>query len=92
MKIAYGEINNGCLILPPEALEILPTDTKLYMVIDPERGIITVRANDPTVPQNEEFLDALAALNEGLTLDEYTAPVPESALRRKKSDDKESGQ
>ena len=79
MKIVYGEIVNGCLILPPEVLEILPSNTKLYMVTDPERGIVTIRSKDPTAPQNEEFLDALASLNENLTLDEYTAPIPESA-------------
>lgn len=49
MAIVYGEITNGCLILPPEALAILPSDTKLYMVTDPERGIVTIRAKDPTV-------------------------------------------
>lgn len=75
MKIVYGEIVNGQLILPPEALEILPTGTKLYMVLDPERGIVTVRAKDPTAPQNEEFLEALAKLNDNLTLEEYTANV-----------------
>lgn len=37
MKIVYGEIVDGRLILPPEALEILPAATKLYMVTDPER-------------------------------------------------------
>ncbi len=55
------------------------------MVTDSERGILTVRATDPTTPKNEEFLDALAELNEGLTLDEYTAAVPESAWRKGKS-------
>jgi hypothetical protein len=87
MKIVYGEIVDGRLILPPEALEILPTGTKLYMVTDPERGIVTVRAKDPGAPQNEEFLDALAKLNDNLPLDEYTAPVPESSLRWKKNDE-----
>lgn len=91
MKIVFGEISNGRLILPPEALAILPSDTKLYMVTDPERGIVTIRAKDPTAPQNEEFLEALAALNENLTLEEYIAPVPESALRRKKSNDQGAG-
>ncbi|WP_338847710.1 hypothetical protein V8J88_03085 [Massilia sp. W12] len=89
MQIVYSEIIDGQLILPPQALAILPSNTKLFMVIDSERGILTVRANDPTVAKNEEFLDALAELNEGLSLDEYTAPVPENAWRKHKSDNKE---
>jgi hypothetical protein len=57
------------------------------IVTNPERGTVTIGNNAPSAPQNEEFLDALASLNANLTLDEYTAPVPESVLRRKKSDD-----
>jgi hypothetical protein len=31
-------------------------------------------------PQTEELMDALADLNEGLTLEEYSAPAAEEAI------------
>lgn len=91
MKVtfAYGEIVDGRLILPAEALAILPAGTPLAMMIDPERGIVTVRTQDPATLQNEEFLDSLAELNSHITLEEYVEPVPESQLRRKKNTDRE---
>lgn len=78
----FGEIVDGRLVLPAEALAILPSGTPLAMMIDPERGIVTVRASDPAKLQNEEFLDSLAELNSHMSLDEYVEPVPESQLRR----------
>ena len=88
MKIAYAEIVDGHLILPAEALDVLPSSTRLFTVIDSERGIVSVHAKDPTNLGNQEFLQSLADLNEGLTLEDYTRPVSDSELRgRKPSDD-----
>ena len=35
-------------------------------------------------PQTDELMDALAGLSEGLTWDEYSAPVSEDDLRKRK--------
>lgn len=81
---AYGEVVDGRLVLPVEALAILPANTPLAMMIAPETGIVTVRARDPAALQNEEFLESLAELNSHMTLEEYVEPAPESQLRREK--------
>lgn len=84
IKHCYGEIIAGKLVLPAEALEVLPEQVKLYMVVDSEWGTVTTHATDPSQPKHPELFDALADLNAELTLDEYTAPVPEHLLKRKR--------
>ena len=85
LKVVYVEIIDGRLILPAEALAVLPSGTPLYMLVDPEKERVTVHARDLRKLPNQEFLESLADLNEGLTLEEYTRPVSESDLRRNKS-------
>lgn len=83
MKSLLAEIVDGGLILPEEALAMLPAGTPLRVYTDSERGTVRIHAKDPEVmpPDFEQFMDLLDELNEGVSLDEYTKPVPESELR-----------
>jgi len=47
---------------------------------------VCIYAKDPMTlsPQTEELMDALAELSEGLTWDEYAAPVTEDMLLERK--------
>lgn len=87
MKTASAEIVDGRLILPAEALAVLPSGIRLFLLVDSERGTVSIHARDPMNPPNQEFLQSLTELNEGLTLDEYTQAVPDSELRRRKPAD-----
>lgn len=91
MKRVYGRIDGDPLILPPEALEILPKEGIVYMITDPERGSVTAFAEDLSKIGNPALEEALAALNEGLTEDEYLKPVPPEQLRRRKKNGVEDG-
>ncbi|MCW7540098.1 hypothetical protein OOT46_19880 [Aquabacterium sp. A7-Y] len=84
LKTAFAEIVDGRVILPAEALAVLPSGARLFVLVDSEKATVTIHARDPMNPPNQEFLQSLAELNEGLTLDEYTKPVPESELHRRK--------
>jgi hypothetical protein len=66
---------------------VLPSGTRLFVLVDPEQATVSIHARDPADQTNQEFLQSLADLNEGLTLDEYTQPVPDSELRRRKPAD-----
>jgi hypothetical protein len=83
-NVAYAEIRDGQLVLPADALAILPTDGRLYVLIDSERGTVSIHARDPAalLERNQEFLQSLADLNEGLTLEEYTRPSPDKKLHK----------
>ena len=84
MKSLLAEIVDGRLILPEEALAMLPAGTPLRVYTDSERGTVRIHAKDPEVmpPDFEQFMDLLDELNEGVSLDEYTKPVPESDFSR----------
>ena len=84
MKTAFAEIVDGRLILPAEALAVLPGNTRLFVIADSEKGTVSIYARDPMNRGAQELLDALSELNDGLTLDEYTEPVSDNELRRRK--------
>lgn len=86
MKSLLAEIVDGRLVLPEDALAMLPAGAPLRVITDSERGTVCIFAKDPmaATPQTEELMDALAGLSEGLTWDEYSAPVSEDALRKRK--------
>lgn len=83
-KIVRATLRNGqALLLPPEAGAVLGQDNEIFIAIDEENKTVTLSLTDPEVLENEAILDQLAALNEGLTLEEYGEPVPESFLHRR---------
>ncbi len=84
IKISYMKISDGKLIFPDEFLRFFPQNIDLYAALDEEKQRVTIYANDPSKPKIDEFLDALAELSEGLSSDEYAAPVPDHLLARKK--------
>jgi len=86
MKTMLAEIVDGRLMLPEDAIALLPPGTPLRVITDSERGTVCIFAKDPMTlsPQTEELMDALAALSEGLTWEEYSAPVSEDELRKRK--------
>jgi len=86
MKSLLGEIVDGRLLLPADAIAILPAGVPLRVITDSERGTVSIFAKDPTVlsPQTEELMDALAGLSEGLSPQEYSAPVTEELIRERK--------
>jgi hypothetical protein len=88
MKSLLAKVVDGHLVLPEEALAMLPAGALLRVVTDSERGMVCVFAKDPMTvsPQTEKLMDALAELSEGLTWEEYSAPVSEDALRKHKDD------
>jgi hypothetical protein len=61
LKIVYAKMVNGCLTLPAEALAVLPVGVKLCLLVDAEKGRVTVHAQDPTVLQNRQYFDEMAA-------------------------------
>ncbi|MBI3229797.1 MAG: hypothetical protein HYZ45_06355 [Burkholderiales bacterium] len=72
--------------LPPEAMAILGGESKVWLLLDSDKHTITISAIAPEIQENNAILDQLAELNEGLTLEEYAAPVPESFLKSMGSD------
>ncbi len=79
------------LKLPDEAVAALGDVSEAYLTIDPDAQKITITARHPERIENEAILDQIAELHEGMSLEEYTEPVPESFLdRRGKRVDKES--
>lgn len=86
MKSLLVDIVDGRLVLPEEALALLPARTPLRMIVDTGRGTVCVFAKDPMAlsPQTEQLMEALAELDDGLTWDEYSAPVAEDLLRKRK--------
>ncbi|WP_338844438.1 hypothetical protein V8J88_12370 [Massilia sp. W12] len=76
MKRMYGRMEGGHLILPPEALALLPESGEIYLVTDSERGCVTAFAEDFSRIANPALEEALATLNEGLTEEEYLQAVP----------------
>lgn len=93
MKSLLAEIVDGRLVLPPEAMAMLPSGTPLRVITDSARGTVCVFAKDPMAlsPQTEELMDALAELSDGLSLEEYSAPVSEEVLREIKRKRKDGG-
>jgi hypothetical protein len=93
MKSFLAEIVDGCLVLPAEAMALLPAGIQLRVITDSERGTVCIFAKDPMAlsPQTEELMDALVELSEGLTTEEYSAPVSEEVLREIKRKRKEGG-
>ncbi len=85
IKTAYLKISAGKVELPDDFLKNFPQETELYATLDEEKQRLTIYANDPSKPRIAEFVDALEALNEGLSADEYAAPVPEHELRGRKT-------
>lgn len=93
MKSFLGEIVDGRLVLPADAIAILPAGIPLRVIADSERGLVSVFAKDPSAlsRQTEELMDALAGLSEGLRLEEYSAPVTEEDIRERKRDRNDDG-
>jgi hypothetical protein len=83
MKSLLAEIVDGRLVLPEEALALLPAGVPLRIYTDSELGTVRIHARDPEAmpPDFEKFMGLLDELNEGVSLEEYTRPVPESELR-----------
>jgi hypothetical protein len=86
MKSLLAEIVDGQLVLPADAIALLPSGIPLRVITDSERGTVCIFAKDPSVlsSQTEELMDALAELNEGLSLEQYSAPVTEEAIQEHK--------
>lgn len=94
MKSSLAEIVDGRLVLPDDALALLPKGTQLRVITDSERKTVCVYANDPMAPlspQTEDLLDALGELSAGSTDEEYFAPVTEETLREIKRKRQERG-
>ncbi len=95
MKSLLAEVVDGRLVLPDEALEMLPVGMQLRVVTDSEKGTVCVYAKDPTVlsPDTLRFMDALAELSEDSTNEEYFAvPTDEQLqeIKRKRRESKDS--
>lgn len=93
MKSLIAEIVDGRLVLPAEAIAMLPSGTQLRVITNSERGTVCIFAKDPMAlsPQTEELMDTLAELGDGLTPEEYSAPVSEQMLRDMQRKRKEGG-
>jgi hypothetical protein len=77
------------LTLPADAVLALGSPQEIYMVVDAEKQLITLSVRHPEVVHNEAILEQLAELNDGTSLEEYGAPVPESFLNRRGKGPKE---
>ena len=69
MKNLLAEVVDGRLILPEEALVMLPAGIQLRVITDSERGTVCIYAKDSPVlsPQYRDMVEALDELNEALT-------------------------
>lgn len=82
--IVRAALHSGqALLLPPEAVAVLGQANEIFITIDEENKTGILSLTDPEVAENEAILDQMTALNEGLTLEEYGEPVPESFLHRR---------
>ena len=61
MEIVYCEIIDGQLQLPKEALAVLPEGVKLCLLVDSEKGRVTIHAQDPTELPNKWYFDEMAS-------------------------------
>jgi hypothetical protein len=79
--------------LPAEAVTAVGSAHEIYLEIDPTRQTVLLSVRHPDVVHNEYILDQMAKLNEGVSLEEYGEPVPDSFLnRRGKGTKQEEGQ
>ena len=85
IKTAYATISDGCLKFPDNFLPVAPPNCELFAAFDEEKQRVTIYFNDPSKLDISGLLDVLEDLNEGLSSDEYAAPVPEHLLRRTKT-------
>ena len=93
MKSSLAEIVDGRLVLPDDALALLPTGTRLRVITDSERQTVCIHGKDPMAPlspQTEALLDALGELGAGTDAD-YFAPVTEEMLLEIKRKRREHG-
>ena len=71
------------LTLPADVVAALGSQPDIYVVVDEQKQLIMLSARHPDVLHNESILDQLAQLNEGMSQEEYAAPVPADCLQRR---------
>lgn len=71
------------LELPTEVVEALGQVVEATLVVDAEKRTVMLTAMDPDIVENQAILDEMAKLNEGMSVEEYGAPVPPSFLNRR---------
>ncbi len=84
MKSLHAEVVDGKLVLPQEAMAMLPAGRKLQVIVDSERQVVAIYANESPV-DSVQYKDAVAfldELNQGMSQEDYLKPVPEGQLRR----------
>ncbi len=84
---AYSQIIDNKIIMPAEALAVLPQGVRLYMMVDTERGRVTIYAKDPSILPNTALLAELAELSNDQDWETYYRPVPEQLLRRPRAEE-----
>jgi len=94
MKSLLAEIVDGRLVLPDDALALLPTGTRVRVITDSERRTVCIHGKDPMAPlspQTQALLDALGELSAGSSEEDYFAPVTEETLREIRRKRRERG-
>jgi hypothetical protein len=77
--------------LPAEAMTAVGSAHEIYLEIDAIKQTVLLSVRHPDVVHNEYILDQMAKLNEGMSLEEYGEPVPESFLNRRGKGPKQDG-
>lgn len=83
MKKLVAEFVEGRLVLPNEALALLPRDALLRVIVDSDARTICIHAEPPPGAEieNSEVMDAYWAASEAMRTEGYGEPVNEEALR-----------
>jgi hypothetical protein len=74
--------HEGRIRLPEAILRALGQPQVVYLSHEPGAEVVRLGARDPEIVENEMILEEMAAINRGMSDEEYTRPVPPSMLSK----------
>ena len=83
VKKLVAEFVDGRLVLPTEALALLPRDALLRVIADTDAGTICIHAVPPPGAEieNREVMDAYWTASQAMGSQDHGEPVTEATLR-----------
>lgn len=82
---------DGTCTLPPEVMQAFAHPEEIYLSIDPVSSTASLSATHPETLAGRAAMDQLAALYDGVPLEEYGEPVPESFLKQRGKGERSGG-
>lgn len=74
---------DGTCTLPPEVMQAFAHPAEIYLSIDLTSSTASLSATHPETLAGRAAMDQIAALYDGVSLEEYGEPVPESLLKQR---------